>query len=182
MSFRHLLSPILRRFGVSGSTANSQRMVTRDISVQTNRKSIKTNKEAQSNSTASFDEIHVEDKKMPSTTIPTTDILTQQLEPVSIHECQNNATKSTDIRRDSISVDGLSKNKGNSTNNASSTTNNNSIKESKSTDEIYTITIKQRFENTSELEKNQCNDTKDSSSPKNVTPSIEVSTKQTKGI
>ena len=179
MSFRHLLSPILRRFGVSGSTTNSQRMMTRDISVQTNSKSIKeTNKEIKSNSIASFDETHVDDQKMSSTMIPTTDILTQQVEPVSSHECENNATKSTNIRRGSISVDDLTKNKSSSVSNASSTTNNNSIKESKSTDELYTTTIKHHFENTSELQK----DNKNSSSAEKITSSIEISTKQSKGI
>jgi len=52
MSLRQLLSPILRRFGVSNSISSSQRFVQRDIGVQSNH---------QVNRSSSFDEIRTQE-------------------------------------------------------------------------------------------------------------------------
>ena len=158
MSFRHLLSPILRRFGVSGSTTNTQQLImTKEAGIQTNIKKLKPNQGARSTSIVSSDEIHADEAEMPSTKLSSssTDILTQECGRITLRKCKNSTVESTNnIKRDSscdVTVDTARK-QGNSTKN------NKSIKNSTSSDELSVTTGNYSSENGSKIQEGQEND------------------------
>ena len=204
MSLRQLLSPILRRFGVSGSTSHSQRMVRREIQTSTTN-NLKAN-DHQSNRSKSFDDIRVEDLKIQtasnetntnttpveyvSSHVPTTLSLITNEQKDNLKESTRNFGKSTksyeNVSQAECSVhitNPLTVKNGNS---SPTTTNNNSIKESKSNDELFVMTSTEQFNKTSFT--NNCDDfeaskghvhkefTNDMNRTKSMLPSMAAST------
>ena len=157
MSLRQLLSPILRRFGVSNSISSSQRFVQRDIGVQSNH---------QVNRSSSFDEIRTQEfeiktnsndittKRIPRSVEHTS---SQEPSPLAAFATKNENNTNEPERnfgKNSKSYENISLSKTNThlsdpltlkngNNFSTATSNNNSITESKSNDELFVMTTKQ---------------------------------------
>ena len=176
MSLRQLLSPILRRFGVSSSTSNGQRIVRRDIQSDTTNNLKAAHQQA--NRSQSFDDIRTEDLDIKSVSnetnynaIPTSLEHTSAQVPTSFSvfstERRNDLKESTrnfgnssksyeNVRQAECNIhitNPLTVKNGNS---SPTTTNNNSIKESKSNDELFVMTTTEQFNKTSFT--NNCDD------------------------
>lgn len=196
MSFRQLLSPILRRLGVSNSTSNNgQRIVARDLNIQTETtKKLKAS--PQVNQSSSFDEIRSEELDIPTSTtkrIPTTTECTSSQECttfVSFSKQKTESTESTNNFRKGSSYEDVTeanihmKNHLTGKNGKNNPTNNNSIKETKSNDELFVMTTKQfnktttKYSNDDETSKGQNKRDSENSAttPKSILPSLTAST------
>ena len=155
MSFRQLLSPILRRFGASGSARNTQAVTTGKTSFQNKNTHLRSKRAIDtSTSLTSFDRVQADELRTANTRMPTTDFSTQENENISLCEREHNTAESTNIRRCS-SCNNITGNCIHATKNRNSITNNNRMamtnKKSKSTDEIFEPTSKQSSENIKNL-------------------------------
>ena len=135
MSFRHLLSPILRRFGVSGSATNANRVITREINVP--EVSSKLEKEAKSSSIDSLDKIRTDTVKMTCSKVSNADSITQNCDRISLRcepasDIQNlhcNIRRGSSCAEVTLSPDIVMKEND-------SSKNNNSINDSRSSEEL----------------------------------------------
>lgn len=135
MSFRHLLSPILRRLGVSGSTTNASRVIAREIHVP--EVSSKLENEAKSSSIDSLDKIRTDTVKMTCSKVSNTDSITQNCDRISLRcepagDIQNlrcNVRRGSSCAEVTLSPDIVMKEND-------SSKNNNSINDSRSSEEL----------------------------------------------
>ena len=135
MSFRHLLSPILRRLGVSGSTTNASRVIAREIHVP--EVSSKLEKEAKSTSIDSLDKIRTDTVQMTCSKVSNADSITQNCDRISLRcepagDIQNlrcNIRRGSSCAEVTLSPEIVMKEND-------SSKNNNSINDSRSSEEL----------------------------------------------
>jgi len=176
MSLRQLLSPILRRFGVSSSTSNGHRIVRRDIQSNTTNNLKATYQQV--NRSQSFDDIRTEELDIKSVSNDTNSkAIPKSLEHTSAQvptsfsvfstERRNNLEESTrNFEKSSKSYENVRQAECNihitnpltvkNGNSSPTTTNNNTIKESKSNNELLVMTTAEQFNKTSIT--NNCDD------------------------
>ena len=100
MSFRHLLSPILRRFGVLRTERNTQRLAADENTFQTKKARCQTKRAiVTSTSLTSFEKNPGDEIVSPKMLLK--DISSQDTEHISLCESENKTVESTNIREGS---------------------------------------------------------------------------------